>query len=382
MPKRLPARRPGTLPTQVTENAETPGIHIGWETKADVMAAIPRMGRTPSESTVEKWSRLGVLPRSAQTWRRGQPGSVALYPPGTGAAVLAAANVYQSTRNPREIAWVLWRHGFPVQEIMWRSILESHARQFDKLVRRFLKRISDPDGEAMSIDGERLLARTKFARTRDTFFRRARKRLGPDFELFWELLVVILRGNFERWSPMAPPDVGPDDKLVPKQDRVKSEGEIERIAMAKGLGLPFRGKEINLRHSESDDLAEALSLVSRRLGGNPLTEVLASFPGAEIVQARNEWRALQVLSLVSVSTLSARKLAKQMGLEAFIPFASARQSKREAPLLLGLLALKQEAGIQDQINEIVAALRQIKASSSEVDLLRNFDPALYEILIV
>lgn len=376
MRKSLPARRRGALPSQGTDNEHDSGLHANWETRQHVLDAIPKAGRLVSTAVVERWCRLGVLPHGRQAWRAGQAGSVTLFPPGTSRAAFAAANIYQSTRSPDVIAWRLWRHGFPVEEALWRSMLETNARRFDWLVQRLLKRVSDPDGEAMSLRGKRQLDQLRRDRTQSVFFRRLRKRLGPDFSLFVDGLVAVARGQFRGWSSAG----GPLPEDLKDRKRQRTEGERERIAMAKALAIPHKTRAFEVSYSDKDSIATALEIVSRRLGGASLSEFVERTSTDELLQSRNEWRALILMVLAVMN--SARSSGQ-------VAFAGTTNSSRlappglpaeEAPFLISLLVLRAEPGFLNGVSEIIASLRQQASSEEGREHLSHWDPALYSIL--
>ena len=377
MRKSLPARCRGTLPSQVTEKARDSDNYANWETRQQVLDAIPQAGRIVSAAVVERWCRQGILPHGTQAWRAGHPGSVTLFPPGTSRAAFAAANIYQLTRNPEIIAWRLWRHGFPVEEAMWRSMLENNARRFDRLIVSFLRHVSDPDGTAMSLRGKRELDRLRVDRTESVFFRRLRKRLGQDFSLFVDGLVGVTRGEFQGWSSAG----GPLPEDLKDSKRKRTEGERERIAMAKALTIPHKTRAFDASYSQKDAIATALEIVSRRVGGASLSEFVTRTSADELLQVRNEWRALVLAVLAVTSSSHGSGQVAFTGTSYSSRLAEPGLPAEEAPFLLALLVLRAEPGFRDGVSAIIAGLRGLASSEAASEHLSNWDPALYSILL-
>jgi hypothetical protein len=359
MVKRLPASLQGSLP------GETPAVpgdsdrYAGWETWADLIAAVPQAGRVPTESVIRDWARVGVIPHGQQTWPAGHAGSVTLYPQGTGQAVFAAYSAYQRAANPEAIAWLVWRHGFPVADDLIGSIFKTSAHRIDQMRERLLRKTTE-DGSSLSELGERRLEKMRQARTKDRIFSQMRKRVGKNWDIFSGVLVSIAGGSFEKWNP--------------------TTTDIESVAMAKAIGVPFKGAS---GRAIAKDLEKVFANISWELGDRKFSEVLSASSLPNLEKARNELRGLTLLALWSMESPEGRKLGHPIGLNTLAKFAVPQSARREVALLLAFVAIKAMPGFQSSVDAILSAFRrtfEAQATPTDIETIRKSDPALCAIL--
>jgi hypothetical protein len=188
-----------------------------------------------------------------------------------------------------------------------------------------------------------------------------RKRVGEAyFENVMFRLLQLLSGEFQGWPRSADAD---DEDLA-----------NDKRAMRKASGLPISG-----RSGVADTtIEERLILISDRVGGISLNEVLAATSDSEIEITRNELRAL--LLLVNDEPKVDRSISRAFGLKVLSNIVRKGGSRTMSVMLLGLLALKEDAAFREDwiiyISNLRASFLSVVQSPKQIVLLERKEPAL------
>lgn len=200
-------------------------------------------------------------------------------------------------------------------------------------------------------------------RTKNFLFRQLRKRLGrSQLSGFLGLVTQILQGDFQKWSVFPADD---PDKL------------IDRAMVDKAFGLNRATNEKQLRKAPAmhEDIESALDLLSARLGGANLSEVLNAHSDVQIIEARNQLRAI----LFAAKGIGSNPM-QGFGLTVFAKFAELTASLTQTTFLLYLLVLKEDKAFALNLSTFLNAIRnEIPADYQQehiIAYLRSQDPAI------
>lgn len=343
------------------------------ERASDILVRARAAGFTVSERQLKRWHYEGLLPKPTQSWDEGIPGSETIYPPGTGDQLLILCAIRQRIRRSKDRGWFLWWLGFSVDEKIWKDILTRSAIRYDRIIPKVLKLLSSDIGAENSEKGSWFFKKLRTARIRNVLFRKLRKRLGPKyFDEFIGIVINVLEGQFDQRNAAASSD---DEDLV-----------HDKIAIDKGLGLSRSRAVEQIKQSPHlyDDAEDALKLLSTRLGGVRLTEVLNDYSNERIFYARNELRGL--LAFAELATSSRNKGDKnQLGLMVLAKFSSLKNMTIHRLCLLYFLALKEDEAFQRNVDRFFDGLRGAilpVPNAEQIAALRRRDRALAEIMFL
>jgi hypothetical protein len=343
------------------------------ERTSDILARARAAGFTLSARQLKRWHSSDLIPRPSQLWDKGIPGSDTIYPPGTGDQLLVLCAICQRVRRSKDRGWMLWWLGFSVDEPFWKDILIKSAGWYDRTIPKILKLLGPDNETENSQNWSWLLTKLRTVRIRNVLFRQLRKRLGPIyFDEFIGIIIDILEGQFEQRNAAGSLD---DDDLI-----------RDKIMIDKGLGLSrFRSVE-QLKKDDNahlyDDAENALRLLSSRLGGVRLTEVLSACSDEQIFYARNEMRGLLAVAELASSS-NPKKGKDQLGLKVLAKFAGFKKMKIHRLCILYFLALKEDAAFQRNLDQFFDDLRKAilpPPNPAQITTLRRQDPALAEIM--
>ena len=340
------------------------------ERPADVLAKAATAGFSVSDRQLTRWHCEGLLPRPTQVWVKGVAGSETIYCSGTGDQLVALCAIRKRFRRTRDVGWMLWWSGFPVAEKFWKEQLERHAARYDRLVPRIVKEIQLSMRDAEDSRHNGLLGRLKEMRIKSILFRQLRKRLGrAHFGTVLFLTIEILQGNFEGFSIAASDDV---DLLQ------------EKIATDRALGL-FRARsteQVEQNPDRYEDVGKALTTLSCRIGGTKMMDVLRDASTEQIIEARNEFRALFIFYMRIAER--APEVAKfGLGIKTLLAFARSFEIHIHQMMLVLVLALKEDSRFDQDLKQHVGAIRReglSRISLDEMELLRRIDPELAGVL--
>lgn len=334
---------------------------ITGERPSEILANASATGFSVSERQLKRWHFEGLIPKPAQSWPEGVSGSETIYPIGTSNQVIALCEVSQKYHRLKDIGWQLWWFGFSVDQKYWKSVLNDRAVWLDKYILKFIKAVKRENKTANRF------TKWRTARTRNFLFRQLRKRLGPyNFDGFINLIVSILDGTFDGWNAGATSD---DPDLF-----------RDKVMVDKALGLHRQKQNKPQTKSKSqnyDDVEAVLVMLSARLGGICVTDLLRGSSDDLLISTRNEMRALFAL----VANLSKTDIAAKNGLSltVFAKFADFAAWRTHQTMLLFLLALKEDSAFWGNLSRFLGAMREsaiAAVSREQLAALRARDPAI------
>jgi hypothetical protein len=328
------------------------------ETASRVIAIAAEAGFSVTKRQLVRWHFDGLIQRPEQIWKSGAPGSEALYPAGTGNQVIAVCRIRKVFGRSVDVHWLLWWLGFPIDDKYWKGSMHRASDWYDRVVPKLIGWFNRDEHQ----NGGSLLFRAlRSMRVREMLFRQLRRRLGEDkFDSFINLMLEILEGKFDGWNAGASFD---------DQDLIRDKMTADR---ALGLFRARGGKEIEKNPHLYDDVEKALILLSGRLGGLRLADLLSASSDEILVCARNELRAIfAIASCGAIADPSLKILAKFDW-----------RPKIQRLFLLYFLALKEDSGFQANLDKSLTIFRESVLSTTppeRIEILRIGDPALASI---
>jgi hypothetical protein len=330
------------------------------ETADDIITCAAAAGFAVTRRQLTRWHYQGWIPRPQQVWIDGRPGSEATYPAGTRFQVVVLCSIRKEFGRSINVGWLLWWLGFSVHQKHWKALLRREALRYDETI---------PQLNRLIKQGENLES-LRTLRVRNVVFRQLRKRIGADkFADLFGLISVILQADFYGWNS----GVGTNDPDIVR----------DKLTMDRALGL-FRAENKQAIEKNThlyDDVEQALTLLSSRLGGARLVEVLGDSSDDLIIRTRNELRGL--LAIAGSATLFTDIPTKdQHGIKALAKFASAPTATHQLYLLF-LLAMKEDSQFDVNFGHILNTFRTavlLKTSAEQIEWLRKRDLALTEFL--
>ena len=340
------------------------------ERAVDILVRVRNAGFAVSERQLKRWHFEGLLPAPAQAWSSGVPGSETIYPIGTSDQLLALCALRRSFRRSTAVGWLLWWHGFRVNDRYWKLPLRKLAASHDKIAPSLIRLVTTDDAIESAPRTFRLFQRLRMMRVGNALFRQLRKRVGQGyFDTVMARLLEILAGDFEGWSAGAEfddPDV-----------------QHDKSAIRKALGLaPPPGRNPAASHGVDDEeIEQVLVLVSARIGGARLADILRDCSDKQIAEARNELRGL--LMLAATATLPGNDLKGKFGLKVLSKYVTRAPFRTNGLILIYLLALKEDESFNKNMNNLLEKLRiEIKSNVSDhqISMALRVDPSLAEFI--
>lgn len=359
---------------------------ITGERVSDILAKAQAAGFAVSERQLKRWHYKGLIPRPEQFWTEGKSGSEVIYAAGTSDQLIALCVIRRKVRRLKDVGWYLWWSGFPVAEKYWKAALKKRAASYGKNVTKIIAAIQsciDDDGLGHNSG---FLSRMRTMRLRNILFRQLRKRLGPDkFDNFLFLMVEILQGHFEGW----PDGTADDADLASQKMTIDRALGLFRIRNEKDLTATPHNQDDSVNRKRRiekaklyDDVKKSLALLSDRLRGARLTDVLDACSDEEIASARNEIRGAFAFALV-VAAFDSNARKYGLGLTVFAKFANYLELKTHQMMLVCLLALKKDSSFKENLDRFIESFRAAvltATSLDQIESLRRTDPALADLL--
>src|SRR5690348_6204905 len=95
-------------------DSDTVDASLFTESADAVIAGLAIRGRPVTRTQLARWHRAGYVPEPIQRHQAGVRGSVSWYPTGTRAQLEAFCALHSRERNLPDVAWRMWRLGYPV----------------------------------------------------------------------------------------------------------------------------------------------------------------------------------------------------------------------------------------------------------------------------
>lgn len=158
-------------------------------TTQDLLNAAQRAGFSVSEHKLERWRRLGLLPRPVSRPGRGRGrGRVGLYPPGTTEQLLALLRISLGDRRTSRWGWHLWGEGYDVVRFVRPRVI-AYFSDFERSVLDTLEKFEEGDPDNLIEQSPHV----HLNRAGDAM----RRRVGPDrYPTVVRMISELLAGSF------------------------------------------------------------------------------------------------------------------------------------------------------------------------------------------
>ena len=339
------------------------------ETASSVLDQAKAANFTVNRDQLNRWHLEGLIPRPEQCWTEGVPGSETIYPLGTGDQLVALCRIRQELRKSKDIGWRLWWLGFDVNQELWKERLQAEAQSFNKTAPCLVKLIQSDEIENSGFSFASII---KNLRVRNMVFRQLRKRVGEKgFDFFMGFMADILSGEFTGWTGSF--------------DQADTDNQLETIIMDKALGFAEARKKLppNNQPWLDSDIEKAFDLLASRLGEVCLSEVLKSCSDKQILQTRNELRALLHLAIRASASPDPKHRNNRFGLKMLASFERMAGPRVHRTIILFLLALKEDSVFENNLEIFLASLRNNWLSDvthTQLEAYKLVDPAIIEFL--
>jgi len=219
------------------------------------------------------------------------------------------------------------------------------------------------------MDSRSFTAKLVSLQVRNALFRQLRKRVGSgSLVTVISYISDVLRGEFDGWH-ISDKDLAQD-----------------RTALGKAFGV-FRSKK---KYSDCSlelidkEIEQTLVFLSARLGEAKLVDILADRSDDQVVQARNQLRALLTISTLGATGQDASKLANyETEMLVLAKFNALMTKKDQGIMLLYFLALSEDSTFQgnvDRFLESYASANLREMPQEGIDIVNRSDPALADFL--
>ena len=128
----------------------SPGAGVLGEYWWEIIGFARERGLDANTDNLKYWHEEGAIQRPIPVQHPSGPGRTGLYPPGTGAQVVALKTLLNKGRTVEEASWRLWLDGFPVKEELGRGRFVAAAAWFDTTGRSILDQAFVSDGQELS----------------------------------------------------------------------------------------------------------------------------------------------------------------------------------------------------------------------------------------